>query len=127
MKRLAQILFFSVIFVLSLSAPALAEKAKPAHAGEHAADPHPPAAQAAAAAPAEPAEKAEKAEKADDAAHEAPKGPQRMRVGMRLTKLNKFEMGPGSYSAELYLTFKCDHEPCKPDFDVANGKVASKE
>src|SRR4030095_10029927 len=109
MKRLAQILFFSLLFVLSLSAPALAEKAKSAHgAADHAADQanaHP----AAAAAPAETADK----DKADEAAHEAPKGPQRMKVGLRLTKLNKFEMGPGSYSAELYLTFKCEHEPCK--------------
>lgn len=122
MKRIAQILFFSILLVLSMSAPALAEKAKAAHG--HAEE---PAAAPAAPAAAHDADAAQSAQKEAAPAHEAPKGPQRMRVGMRLTKLNKFEMGPGSYSAELYLTFKCDREPCNPDFDVANGKIGSKE
>jgi hypothetical protein len=49
-----------------------------------------------------------------------------MRVALQLTKLTRFEPGPGTYNVEFYVTFTCDHEPCKPDFDVTNGKLTAK-
>src|ERR1700733_12833240 len=55
-----------------------------------------------------------------------PSGPQTMRVGIKLEKLSKFEVGPGPFAAEFYLTFKCSEEPCKPAFEITNGKVVGK-
>jgi hypothetical protein len=51
---------------------------------------------------------------------------QAMHVGIQLEKLNKFEVGPGTFSAEFFLSFRCDHEPCRPDFEITNGKVVGK-
>lgn len=62
----------------------------------------------------------------NEAATEEPKGPVTMKVAVMLSKLTKFEPGPGTYNAEFYVTFECDHEPCRPDFDVTNGKVVGK-
>jgi hypothetical protein len=70
--------------------------------------------------------------KTDDDAQQAddPKpehtGPQTIKVGIRLEKLNKFELGPGTFVSEFYLSFKCAAEPCKPDFEITNGKVSGK-
>jgi hypothetical protein len=70
------------------------------------------------------------AAKADDGAAEdtpeAPQAPQTIKVGIRLEKLNKFEVGPGTFAAEFYLAFRCTTEPCKPDFEITNGKVNGK-
>lgn len=63
----------------------------------------------------------------DDEKEEKPHGPQTIHIGVALEKLGKFELGPGSYNAELILSLRCEHEPCKPDFDVSNGKVTGKE
>jgi hypothetical protein len=66
---------------------------------------------------------------ADDEADKAEPeqtGPQKIQVGIRLEKLNKFEVGPGTFAAEFYLSFKCAIEPCKPDFEITNGKVSGK-
>src|SRR5437868_2227568 len=60
------------------------------------------------AAPATPAHDAEAA----PAEHH---GPITMKVGIELEKLTKFELGPGTYNAEFVLSFKCEHEPCKPE------------
>ena len=49
-----------------------------------------------------------------------------MRVGIKLEKLTKFEVGPGTFAAEFYLTFRCSEEPCKPSFELTNGKVVGK-
>jgi hypothetical protein len=54
------------------------------------------------------------------------KGAQTMLVGIGLEKLNKFEIGPGTFSAEFFLTFRCAHEPCRPDFEITNGKLVGK-
>ena len=62
---------------------------------------------------------------ADDAA-EPPQAPQTVKVGIRLEKLNKFEIGPGTFTAEFYLSFRCASEPCRPDFEITNGKVSGK-
>jgi hypothetical protein len=122
MKR-AVAQFFSLFFFVLLSVrPALADKPKPAaaHAGhkdgaddKHADDKHD-------AADAEPKPEKEKEP-------EPPKGPTTLKVGVTLTKLNKFEMGPGSYTAEMYVTMRCDHEPCTPELDITNGKINGKE
>ena len=68
-------------------------------------------------------------EKKDDAEKKdaEPKGPIKMHVGVELANLSKFEIGPGTYIAEFYLRIRCDSEPCKPDPDVANGKITGKE
>jgi hypothetical protein len=68
--------------------------------------------------------------KGDDAEHaDKPErhGPITMHVGVMLEKLTKFELGPGTYNAEMIVNFRCDGEPCKPDFDVTNGKITGKE
>ena len=44
--------------------------------------------------------------------------PQTMHVGIQLERLNRFEVGPGTFSAEFFLSFRCDHEPCRPDFEL---------
>ncbi len=64
---------------------------------------------------------------AKDPSHEAEAAAaQTMHVGIQLEKLNKFEVGPGTFSAEFFLSFRCDHEPCRPDFEITNGKLAGK-
>ena len=50
-----------------------------------------------------------------------------MHVAMTLEKLTKFEVGPGTFNAEFYLSIRCDAEPCKPDFEITNGKISGKE
>jgi hypothetical protein len=55
-----------------------------------------------------------------------PSVPVKMNVGIQLEKLTKFEVGPGTFVAEFYLTFTCASEPCKPDFEITNGKVSGK-
>ena len=54
-------------------------------------------------------------------------GPVTMHIGIHLLKLSKFELGPGTYNAEFYLSIRCDREPCKPDPDIANGKITGKD
>jgi hypothetical protein len=68
----------------------------------------------------------EEAPDAKDTAADEAQAPQAMKVGIQLEKLNKFEVGPGTFSAEFYLSFRCDHEPCKPSFELTNGKVVGK-
>lgn len=53
--------------------------------------------------------------------------PQTVRVGIELVSLGKFEVGPGSFQAEFYVTAHCSREPCEPDLDVTNGKISGKE
>jgi hypothetical protein len=53
--------------------------------------------------------------------------PTTMHVGVILTGLNKFELGPGSYNADFIVSVRCDEDPCNPDLDVTNGKIAGKE
>jgi hypothetical protein len=121
-SRFTQILAVVALFLFTARV-GFAAPAKPA---AHATDAHAPATHPAGAGTSEPADdKAAVPDAADELAK--PKGPTAMKVGIMLNKLNKFEMGPGSYSAELYITFKCDHEPCKPDFDVTNGKITGKD
>jgi len=52
--------------------------------------------------------------------------PVTMKVGVVATELSKFDLTNGSYNAEFLVTVRCDHEPCKPDLDVANGKLSGK-
>lgn len=125
MKRFIVRLIGAVILVLfGARSPALAKTKGDAHSAPeaHGTSAHPAS---------DKADEDGKPEKADAAASEAhgaePAGPTTMKVSISLVKLNKFEMGPGSYSAEFYVTFKCDREPCKPDFDVTNGKISGKE
>src|SRR5579883_3450784 len=52
--------------------------------------------------------------------------PVTMKVGVVATELNKFDLANGSYNVEFIATVRCDHEPCNPDLDVANGEIAGK-
>jgi hypothetical protein len=124
------ILFFSCLLaLLALGGAASAQ----GHGKPHAEDDD-----TAAAAPAKPHAKAapadtKTADATDDTAQaqqpaedDKPEGPQTIKVGIRLEKLSKFELGPGTFVSEFYLTFKCAAEPCKPDFEITNGKVNGK-
>jgi hypothetical protein len=68
-----------------------------------------------------------KTEAPAESEREQAKHPTHMKVGIELESLSKLELGPGTYNAEFYLTFRCDAEPCKPDFTVTNGRVVSKD
>ena len=52
--------------------------------------------------------------------------PVTMTVGVVVTELTKFDLASGTYNAELFALVHCDREPCKPDLDVANGKLTGK-
>jgi hypothetical protein len=58
---------------------------------------------------------------------EAARAPHVLRIGVEVAGLSKLEVGPGSYNAELFVTIRCDAEPCNADLDVTNGKVVGKE
>jgi hypothetical protein len=53
-------------------------------------------------------------------------GPVTMTVGVMVLELNKFDLAQGTYQTEFLATVHCDREPCKPDLDVANGKITGK-
>ena len=53
--------------------------------------------------------------------------PTTMHVGLTLVGLSKFELGPGTYNADVIVSVKCDDDPCNPDLDVANGRITGKE
>lgn len=89
-----------------------------AHGKGHTPDPDPPA-PAPAPPPPAPTEEID--------APPAPHGPVTYHVGVQLEKLTKFELGPGTYNAELFISVKCDAEPCHPELDVSNGKITSRE
>jgi hypothetical protein len=105
----------SVAVWLLISAPAHAKRAV-----DHPADDS--AEKAKAEAPADP-EKAEKAEK-----EKAPGPPVVAKIGIILSSITKFELGPGTYQAEFGVTVICpeDH-PCKPELEAENGKLSTKE
>ena len=127
-KKLIEMLCL-VLALLGVTTAAHAQPNK--HGKDHPAPaPAPAAHDAKAKAPS--AEAAPSADETTPAPADAPHaeehtGPITMRVGLELEKLAKFELGPGSYATEFVLTFTCEHEPCKPDFDVTNGKVTGKE
>jgi hypothetical protein len=128
--------FFSLLFFfLAVTATALPARAQGGRAKSHAPAAHddddgkaakPAPAAAPAAAPRDDADAKDGDDTKDDDKPEVPTGPQTMKVGIKLEKLNKFEVGPGTFAAEFYLTFRCAHEPCKPDFELTNGKVSGK-
>jgi hypothetical protein len=125
-------LFFFVAALIACSGTAYAQGGGKAKKGAAAAPTAAPAADpdpAPAAAPAQPAAPpetaAEKEEDAEDAAHHH--APRTWGVALHLDKLSKFELGPGTFIAEFIVIYKCDAEPCKPEPDVTNGKITSKD
>jgi hypothetical protein len=62
----------------------------------------------------------------DDDALPPPHPTVTMSVGIMLRELSKFDLTNGSYNAEFDVAVTCDAEPCKPDLDVANGKLLGK-
>jgi len=49
-----------------------------------------------------------------------------MTVGIAVTSLEKLDLALGTFNAEVTVTVHCDREPCKPAFDVMNGKLIGK-
>ena len=135
----ASVAFFALVVAsLSLggSADAAPKKWKP---------PPPAAAPAPAAAAASERREDETPPKHDDAAPaaKAPEGDKRapheeddelpahhepvhMTVGIAVTSLEKLDLALGTFNAEITVTVHCDREPCKPAFDVMNGKLVGK-
>lgn len=117
MKRILS--FFAItlsLFTLARGAQAVNHPPPAASTAAHD-DAHPAPAASAAPAPA-----------ADEPEDKLPPkhDPVTMKVGVLATELNKFDLATGSYNAEFIVTVRCDHEPCKPDLDVANGKISGK-
>jgi hypothetical protein len=86
----------------------------------------PPAAEAQPAEPLPVAETKPAAAAEDDDTLPPPHAPVTMTLGIVLRELNKFDLANGSYNAEFDVTVTCDSEPCKPELDVANGKIVGK-
>ena len=116
-ERALAVLFALLVFTLAPRALAQA--------------PHPSAAPAAADAHAEQADPKAEAKGDADEGHggdtHAPHHPQKLKVGIEIAALSKLELGPGTFNAEFYVTIDCEREPCKPDLDVANGRITGKE
>lgn len=136
LRRTIEILFvvFAMLCVARGTARADEETGNAKHAAEgkpHAAAkkkaPAAHAAEPAAEAPAAPAPAAGDDKKKDEEAEPQHHEPTTIHVGVAVEKLAKFELGPGSYTTEFILNLTCDKEPCKPDFDVSNGKITGKE
>lgn len=65
------------------------------------------------------------AEDAEDNAHHH--AMRTMSFAIAVTKLTKFEMGPGTYNAEFLLFVGCEFEgPCKPEPSLENGRIQGK-
>src|SRR5436190_21605295 len=62
----------------------------------------------------------------DEEAMPAKHEPVTMKVGIVVTELNKLDLATGSFNAEMIVMVHCDHEPCKPELEVANGKIVGK-
>jgi hypothetical protein len=64
--------------------------------------------------------------KDDDDAAPAQHAPVAMKLGMKIQELGKLDLTAETFQAEFFVTVTCDHEPCKPNLDVANGKLLGK-
>jgi hypothetical protein len=49
-----------------------------------------------------------------------------MKLGLKVLELSKLDLAAETFQAEFFVTVTCDHEPCKPNLDVANGKLLGK-
>lgn len=57
----------------------------------------------------------------------AARGPAVIRVGVYLLNVGKLDIGAGTYSMDLYVSFRCDTD-CNPsNFDVLNGRVTAEK
>lgn len=108
-----------LLILVAGTASAATKHPKPAATAEDA----PPAQDPAAASP--PAADAKPAGDSDDALpprHD----PVTMKVGILVNELTKFDLTAGTFNAEFLAKFTCEEEPCKPELDVANGKLLGK-
>jgi hypothetical protein len=62
----------------------------------------------------------------DEQAAPAEHAPVTMKLGLKVLELGKLELAAETFQAEFFVTVTCDHEPCKPNLDVANGKLLGK-
>jgi hypothetical protein len=97
-------------------------QAAPKPAPSHDPPPPPPPAAEPPHAPDHPPAKADDDEEKMPAHHELVT----MHVGVVVVELSKFDLAAGTYNVEAIVTVHCDHEPCKPDLDFANGKIVGK-
>lgn len=53
--------------------------------------------------------------------------PQKVKIGIYLLNLGKFDVATGSYTADFYLNYKCDNSAaeCEPNFEFMNGRASS--
>jgi hypothetical protein len=77
-------------------------------------------------ATAAPASEAKPAAGDTDDAMPASHAPVTMKVGILVNDVSKFDLAAGTFNTEFLAKFTCEEEPCKPDLDVANGKLLGK-
>src|SRR3989339_203773 len=53
--------------------------------------------------------------------------PQEIKVGLYVLNLGKFDVGTGSFTADFYLSLKCEQFCPKMDFEFMNGRASSME
>lgn len=70
---------------------------------------------------------AEAAAPVSAAAQDAPPRPARVYVGLYLLTLGRLDLASGSYSADFFLTFRCDAPCTLPEFEFLNGRATSVE
>ena len=75
-----------------------------------------------AASPEQPA-----AEGSADATAAQPAEPHRALTVVALSRLTKFDMAAGTYTAEFELLIKCEEAPCNPSPEASNGKFTAVE
>jgi hypothetical protein len=63
-----------------------------------------------------------KADDSKDAKKDEEGGKTTMKIGVKLTSLNKLDLAADTFAAEMIVTVHCDREPCAPAFEI-NGKI----
>jgi hypothetical protein len=97
-------------------------QAHPGHSPTAAGSAHAPDAQEAAAPKAD--GKESDAKEGEPAAAQVP---QKLTIDVDFENISKFEVGPATFNAEFVVTTACEHAPCKPEFDLGNGRITGKE
>jgi hypothetical protein len=52
--------------------------------------------------------------------------PVTMRIALVVTELARFDLATGAFDVEMLALVQCDADPCKPDLDVANGRLLAR-
>ncbi len=54
-------------------------------------------------------------------------GPEQVQVGLYLLNMGKFDVATGSFTADFYLSLKCEKNCSTPNFEFMNGRAATVE